>query len=46
VSAAKTPGTAYGYVWEYMPLAPDGESWTESKINAAQFGLESAGSYA
>lgn len=45
VSAAKTPGNQYGYVWEYMPLAPDGESWTESKVNAAQFGLESAGSY-
>lgn len=45
VSAAKTPGSSYGYVWEYMALAPDGEVWTESKINAAQFGLESAGSY-
>lgn len=45
VSDAKTPGTSYGYVWEYMPLAPDGEAWTESKVNAAQFGLESAGSY-
>lgn len=46
ISGAKTPGNQYGYVWEYLPLAPDGEAWTEGKINAAHFGVESAGSYA
>lgn len=45
-STEKTPGTSYGYVWESMPLAPDGGDWTEAKVNAAQFGVKSAGEYA
>lgn len=45
-SDEKTPGTSYGYVWEAMPLAPDGGDWTESKVNGAQFGVKSAGVYA
>lgn len=36
-------GTSYAYVWESLSLAPDGGEWTESKINAAQFGYKSAG---
>lgn len=46
VGAEKTPGTSYGYVWESMQLAPDGGAWTEAKVNAAQFGVKSAGVYA
>lgn len=45
-SAEKTPGTSYAYAWESMPLAPDGGIWTEAKINAAQFGVKSAGVFA
>jgi hypothetical protein len=45
-SAEKTPGTSYGYLWESMPLAPDGGDWTEAKVNAAQFGVKSTGVYA
>ncbi len=44
-SAAKTPGTSYGYVWESMPLAPDGGAWDETKFNAAEFGIKSAGTF-
>lgn len=44
-SAAKTPGTSYGYHWESMPLAPDGAAWDETKFNAAQFGIKSAGTF-
>lgn len=46
ISAEKTPGTSYGYHWESMPLAPDGGDWTQAKVNAAQFGVKSAGVYA
>lgn len=45
-SAEKTPGTSYSYIWESLPAAPDGGDWTEAKVNAAQFGIKSAGEYA
>lgn len=45
-SAAKTPGTSYGYVWESMVEAPSEEAWTQTLFNAATFGIKSAGSFA
>lgn len=45
VSAAKTLPTSYAYIWESMPLAPDGQPWSQSTFNAAQFGIMSAGSF-
>jgi hypothetical protein len=45
IGVEKTPGTSYMYLWESMETAPDGGEWTESTINAAQFGFKSAGSY-
>lgn len=45
ICSERTIGTSYAYVWESLNLAPDGGEWTEAKINAAQFGFKSAGSY-
>jgi hypothetical protein len=39
----RAPGMAYTYLWESLSQAPDGGEWTESKINATQFGYRSAG---
>ena len=47
-SAAKSPNTAYGYVWVAMPLAPDGEAWSADKFNNpdSTIGIKSAGTFA
>lgn len=42
---AVTMGTSYAYYYDTLKLAPDGGEWTEAKINAAQFGFESAGTF-
>jgi hypothetical protein len=43
--SAQTMGTSYAYYYDYLPLAPDGAAWNETKINSAQFGYESAGTF-
>jgi hypothetical protein len=37
--------TTYGYVWQRLATAPDGNGWSEAVINAAEFGIESSGVY-
>jgi hypothetical protein len=45
-SDAKALPTSYGYVWERWTTQADGASaWTEAAVNAAEFGVESAGTF-
>ena len=43
--AERAPGTEYSYIWTPMAIGPDGNAWTQESIDAAQFGLKSAGSF-
>lgn len=45
ISDPKFLPTSYGYVWERWTTQPDGSAWSESAVNNAQFGYESAGDF-
>lgn len=44
-SDAKTLGTTYRYLWHYFAADPNGQPWTQSTFNNAQFGVRSTGSF-
>lgn len=45
-SDAQALPTSYGYVWERWEMQPDGTTpWDETAVNAAEFGVESAGTF-
>lgn len=45
VSSANDLATSYSLLYERMTTQPDGSAWDESGVNAAEYGVESAGSY-
>lgn len=45
VSSAKNLGTSYGVVLARMTTQPGGGSWDEAGVNAAEYGMESAGAF-
>lgn len=46
LSAAQDLGVSYALEWARNTAQPDASAWTEAGVNAAEYGQESAGSYA